>query len=26
MPIEKIPRFFMPVSIDFFPAKEPFDI
>jgi len=24
--IEKIPRFFMPVSIDFFPAKEPFDI
>jgi len=26
MPIEKIPRLVMPVSIDFFPAKEPYEI
>ena len=26
MPIEKIPRLTMPVSIDFFPTKEPYDI
>lgn len=26
MPIEKIPRLTMPVSIDFFPAKEPYDL
>jgi len=26
MPIEKIPRLSMPVSIDFFPAKEPYKI
>ncbi len=26
MPIEKIPRFFMPVSIDFSPSKEPYNI
>ena len=26
MPIERIPRLTMPVSIDFFPAKEPYEI
>ena len=26
MPIERIPRLIMPVSIDFFPAKEPYEI
>ena len=26
MPIEKIPRLTMPVSIDFFPAKEPYEL
>lgn len=26
MPIERIPRLVMPVSIDFFPAKEPYDL
>jgi len=26
MPIEKIPRLIMPVSIDFHPAREPYDL
>ena len=26
MPIERIPRFTIPVSIDFFPAKEPYEL
>jgi len=26
MPLERIPRLVMPVSMDFFPAKEPYDI
>jgi parallel beta-helix repeat protein len=26
MPIKRIPRLIMPVSIDFFPEKEPYDI